>query len=463
MSTPKPTKEAIVLFHEGINALNRASQYGMPIDVEYCEDVSKKLDKRLKALKQNILTSSLGKFWSKIHKNININSDQQLANILFSKLKFPVIKETEKGNPSVNAEVLEILKEDRPEIQYINDYRKIYVAQNTFIKGFLREQVNGLLHPNYNLNVARSFRSTSSNPNFQNNPKRDKLQKKIVRKAIIPRPGRQIVAMDFGGIEVRVAACVTGDEKLKYDAVHGDMHRDLAVECYLLDDFEKKGSEKTLRNGAKNGFVFPQFYGDYYGNNAPSLLKWGQMPTDRQFKENEGLLLLDGVPLGKHLINKGIRNPEQFTKHIQKIENSFWKDRYKTYGKWKEAQIKKYHKEGFLKTITGFVCTNIMFKNDITNYPIQGPAFHCLLKAFVEAEKQSIEEEWMSGLIGQIHDEMVWDAEPSETKLLLERTGWIMKEWLPKQWPWIDVELEVEADVYPVDGSWAEEPETVVL
>jgi hypothetical protein len=97
------------------------------------------------------------------------------------------------------------------------------------------------------------------------------------RRAIFPRPGHQILAVDFSAIEVRIACCYTEDEKLIYDTLHGDMHGDMAVELFKLDALDKKyPGEKNLRQGSKNGFVFPQFYGDYYGNCALNLLEWAK-------------------------------------------------------------------------------------------------------------------------------------------------------------------------------------------
>lgn len=462
MISPK-TNQARKLFHDGCLALNKSTMRGMRIDVGYCEKTHKKLNHKLKILDKRIKQSKFGRRWNKIYSNMNIRSDQQLSNILFDKMKMPVIKKTDKGNPSVDAEVLDTLSKNVSDLKKIAKYKTLYVANNTFIKAFLREHVDGYLHPAFPLNITKTFRSSSEGPNFQQFPKRNKLQKKIVRRAIIPRKGHQIIEADYGGIEVRIAACVTGDKKLAYDAVHGDMHRDMAIEIFLLDEFEKKGYEKELRFAGKNGFVFAQFYGDYWGNNVPTLLKLSEMPLKGKFKKENGKELMTGIHLGEHLINKNIKTIKQFEKHVEKIEYNFWNKRYKTYGKWKKDQVDRYSRTGWLETKTGFLCQGVMSKNEINNYQIQGPAFHCLLKDYIETDRRQTKQKWDTYLMGQIHDAMVFDVHPKEKDLLLEELKDIMIDWLPKQkqFRWVNIPLEVEADIFPVDGTWASESETI--
>ena len=460
----KPTtQDAMNLINDGLIALNRATKYGMCVDVKYCEKIHVILTKKLNVLEDKIKDSKLGNKWKQVYGTVKIRSDAQLGTILFKKMKLPVLAETEKGNPSVSASVLDILSKDVPDLKLISEYKKLYIVNNTFIKGFLKEQVNGFLRPGFPLHKVKTYRSSSSDPNFHNNPKRDKLQKKLVRKAIRPRKGHQLVAADYSGVEVRGAGCITKDKTLIYDIVHGDMHRDMAKEIFKLDDFEKSGYEKELRFAAKNGFVFAQFYGDFYGNNVPALLKLSAMPAQGTFKKTDGKRLMTGKMMGEHLISKGIKNFKQFTDHIESIEYDFWNKRYKDYGNWRKAVVKKYKKEGEMKTVTGFTIRGVMSKNEITNYPIQGPAFHCLLKSYIEMDRRQQKYKWKSRQIGQIHDEMIWDTAPKEKQDVLDNMAEVMMHWLPKQWDWITVPLEVEADVFGVNKSWASEAETIIL
>ncbi len=457
------TQDAMNLIHDGLLSLNRATKYGMCVDVKYCEKMHKNLSKRLIVLENKIKDSKLGKRWKKSYPNMNVKSGDQLSTILFDKMKLPVLKLTDKGNPSTDASVLDILSKDVPDLLLISKYKKIHVVNTTFLKGFLKEQINGMLHPSFPLHKVKTYRSSSESPNFHNNPKRDKLQKKLVRKAIIPRPNHKLIGADFSGIEVRVACCVTGDKKLAYDTVHGDMHRDMAIEIFCLDEFDKNGYEKELRFASKNGFIFAQFYGDYYGNNVPVLLKLAELSVKGKFKTNSGKKLQTGVYLGEQLINNGIKSVKQFTDHIEAIEYDFWNKRYKEYGQWRKDAVKEYKKKGWMRTVTGFIIKGAMSKNEITNYPMQGPAFHCLLKSFIEMDIRQQKYKWKSRQIGQIHDEQIFDTHPKEEKEVIENLSEVMKTWLPKQWDWINIPLEVEADIHEVNESWATKPKTIIL
>src|SRR5690606_24846764 len=149
---------------------------------------------------------------------------------------------------------------------------------------FIREQHNGYLHPSFNLHLVRTHRSSSDRPNFQNIPKRDKESLKICRRALLPRPGHLLMEADFAALEVMISACYHKDPVM-LEYLHdkkSEMHLDMAKQIFRFDSMDKSiPSHYQLRQGAKNGFVFPQFYGDYYGNNARSLCEWAKLPQGK--------------------------------------------------------------------------------------------------------------------------------------------------------------------------------------
>ena len=90
------------------------------------------------------------------------------------------------------------------------------------------------------------------------------------------------------------------------------------------------------------------------------------------------------------------------------------------------------------------------------NYPIQGTSFHCLLWSFIQTDKWLRENKMRSRLIGQVHDSMILDIHPDEREMVIAKIKDITCVELPQHWQWINVPLEVDTDIYPVDGSWAE-------
>src|SRR6185369_7191358 len=202
------------LMHEGILALSRAEQYGIHIDVDYCKKVDVHLEKQIKFYKNEFETSTLAKRWKHIYKNgTNFNSDHQLSHILFKNMGIEPKKHTANGNPSTDEEALSALCID--EIDYILKLRHLDKVKTTYIGAFLREQVDGILHPVFNLHIPLTFRSSSDSPNFQNIPNRDPKLKKLCRKAIKARKGRKLLCVDYGGIEVKIAACVVGSTEIE--------------------------------------------------------------------------------------------------------------------------------------------------------------------------------------------------------------------------------------------------------
>ena len=459
------TKEAHLLVHQGLLALSKASQYGMCVDVDYCIKMNDILEGRIKHLSNYFLSSRMGRFWKKIYNKPNLNSDLQLRNILFNKLKMKPIKKTDKGNDSVDNESLEVLAINEPELKTLIDIRKYNKVQGTYIQGYLKEQIDGIMHPNFPLHTTISYRGSSTDPNFQNNPTRDPIQKRLCRKAIKPRQGNQLLAADYKGIELFVGECYHLDPVMKKYCIDDttDMHKDMALQIFILDEFKEEGSEKILRDGSKNGFVFPQQYGDYYGNNTPVLCKFAKLPTKGRFSKTDGLILMTGKTVGEHLINKGIRTFNDFNNHIKKVEDDFWNNRFKVYKKWKDEWYKEYINKGYMWTKTGFTIQGVLSRNQIINLPVQGSAFHCLLKAFIEVDRRITEKRLSSQLIGQIHDEMLIDLFPPEKEEVIEIINDVTCRWLLEKLTWINIPLSVEVDIYGIDEPWSSKPESIKL
>jgi hypothetical protein len=264
--------------------------------------------------------------------------------------------------------------------------------------------------------------------------------------------------IDFSGMEVRVAACYHKDPTmLKYiNNPKSDMHGDMAKSIFMIDKFDKNTpGHQILRQAAKNGFVFPEFYGDYYGNCAPIMAcTWGMLPQG-SWEKGQGIEMSEGF-LSNHLISKGITSLNEFKEHLRKIEKDFWGKRFPVYAAWKEQWWANYQKCGYIDMYTGFRCGGVMGKNNCINYPVQGSAFHCLLWTFIELDKISRAEHWDSRLIGQIHDSMLLDVHPQEVELVYSTARRIACEALPKAWSWIIVPMDVDAEITPIDKSWAD-------
>jgi DNA polymerase I-like protein with 3'-5' exonuclease and polymerase domains len=131
--------------------------------------------------------------------------------------------------------------------------------------------------------------------------------------------------------------------------------------------------------------------------------------------------------------------------------------RFPVYTQWKKDWHSAYTKKGWFKTKTGFICSGIMSRNDAINYPVQGSAFHCLLWSLTDLVLHGIKRAGMKALIvGQIHDSIVADVPDSEVDDFLRLVHHTTTTKLREAFRWINVPLDVEADVCPLGGSWAD-------
>lgn len=462
---------ALRLLQEGSIALARVEGNGIRMDVDYLLRIDSKTEKKISRMEEDLREDEVGRKWLKMYgRKMNLDSTEQLGRVLFDGMGYTPPNLTKTGKYKVDEKSLEDI--DHPFVQKFLEMKKLRKILSTYIRGIHKEIVDGYLHPFFDLQTARTFRSSSSSPNFQNIPVRNPELGDLIRRSFIAREGRRLVEIDYAGIEVCIAACYHKDPTmLTYIKDKSkDMHRDMAQECFLLPkeemsnpvDAEDKARIKQIRYCGKNMFVFPQFYGDWYLECARSL--WNAISRMK-------LKTRDGRSLKIHLKEMGIDGPGEFNPrekprpgtfehHLKKVERGFWEDRFPVYDKWKKLWVSKYQKNGYLLTKTGFICQGDMGKNEIINYPVQGSAFHCLLQALIWIVTEEIRKRRMKTLIvGQIHDSIIADVPDEEMDEFVSMVKEIMTKKLPEIWRWIITPLEIEIEASPLDGSWADKKE----
>ena len=445
------TKQAYKLLHEGALALSQVESDGMRIDVAYLKGAIKDVGDIIQDRTASIKASKVWRNWKKRYgADANLNSGDQLG-VVLTGMGF-TLDETATGKAKTDESSLESV--DDP---FVDDYLRIKKYEKllgTYLAGVLSETDGEYLHPSFNLNGVVTYRSSSSNPNFQNQPVRDKEIAYWIRRAYIARKGHVLGEVDFTGVEVRVAACYHKDPNmLKY--IHDpatDMHRDMADQLFMLDG----DIPKSCRQVAKGGFVFAEFYGDYYIAVTRNL--WDAI-HQQKLKTNAG------VPLYKHLKAKGIHsigelNPKEkprqgtFEKHVKEVEDDFWNSRFKVYGQWRKDFFKEYLKKGYFDMYTGFRCGGVFKRNNVSNYPVQGAAFHCLLWSLTRVNEWLRKHKMKTKIVGQIHDSIVFDFNIQEMADVIGMARQIMTEDIKTYAPWLIVPLDIEVEIAPNGSSW---------
>ena len=448
---------AYKLLHNGTIALAEVESNGIRIDTAYLERTMKRTKRRIKRMKGRLNDYEVMREWKKYYRaKTNINSTQQLAKILYEVMGFECANRTKTGKYSTDEKSLATV--DDPFVKDFLAIKKLQKVNSTYLKGILRHVTSdGFMHPVFNLAHVISFRSSSDSPNFQNIPIRDPEMGKLVRTALIARDGHCLVEIDYSGAEVRSAACHHQDPAmLRYiNDKTSDMHRDMAVECFKLP---VKEITKGIRACAKT-FVFAQFYGDWYIDCARVL--WNAIGTYK-------LKTVSGVPLKKHLRKKGIKtlgdlNPREtpksgtFEKHIQQVEKEFWGTRFPIYDQWRKDHYKAYQDTGYMTSKMGFIFRGYMKRNEAINYPPQCDAFHLLLWSLTQLIRIELKRAGLRAkIVGQIHDSLVADVPEEEVDDFLRICKRVMTVKIRKRFPWIITPLEIDAEVTPVNGNWAQ-------
>lgn len=460
MSVKAITPEAMRLLHEGAITLSRIEAAGVRVNTDYLTATTKKTEDTIKELTTKLTQDEVYRVWRRRYGDkTKLGSREQLAAVVFGDLGYEVKGITATGRAAANKDAL-----DDIDIPFVENYLRVENLKKTlgtYLYGIKTEMVqhggHWFVHPVYNLHTVSTFRSSSNSPNFQNYPKRNPEMAELIRPCFLPHPGHHMVEIDFGQIEVRVAECYTKDPVLKKYILDPttDMHRDSAMQLFCLK--KEEVWKKTTRDSAKNQWVFPQFYGSVYFNCARNIWK---AIKQRNFRVGE-----NGIGIYEHLAKKGIKErgacehgqepvPGTFEFHCKKIERDFWHNRFKVYTKWKRSWYDSYQRTGGFMMHTGFAVNIIMSRTEVCNFPIQGSAFHCLLWSLIELDKWLHKYKMRSKIVGEIHDSMLLSVHPKELQDVLTKAKEIMTVSLLKHWSWINVPLEIESDVAPVDAHW---------
>ncbi len=187
----------------------------------------------------------------------NLNSTQQLGDVLFNKLGLPARKKTQRGY-STDADTLAELSAMHPAIDKILAYRQVSKLNSTYIDGLLRlTGRDGRIHTWFDQTIAATGRISSSEPNLQNIPVRTEMGREI-RRAFIAKPGCVLVDADYSQIELRLLAHLSGDEAMCDAFCRGqDIHARTAAEVYgvPLDEVtpQMRSSAKAVNFGIVDG------------------------------------------------------------------------------------------------------------------------------------------------------------------------------------------------------------------
>ena len=341
----------------------------------------------------------------------NLNSSAQMQEFLYEFLGLtPLNPANQKtGNISVDESVITHYAEHEG-IKFcvlLMAFRKLMKAKNTYLADIFRNisDIDFMLHPEFWLNTAETYRSSSTDPNFQNIPKHGLiiigLAWKIIRRMFtsLKHPDWRLAEVDYVGAETKVAGMLGKDPQMIQDLNEDlDMHSHWAIEIFGLKGLSykevKQKYDETYRFLAKNNFTFANFFGAGPQSIAAEFRKSEHY---EEYVRNKWNLLLN---------RKGNFDTYyiQFSEsHIAECQQAFY-SRYSIYKAWQDSLVKNYYKNGYVDNPFGFRRRYPLKRNEIINHPIQSTSFLLLLDSLINIEKEMEDSHWKSHFIGQIHD-----------------------------------------------------------
>lgn len=332
-----------------------------------------------------LLTKKLEKTEEKIYKlagkTFNINSPQQLKEILFNRLKIPTrsIRSTKTGLSTAASE-LSKLKRLHPIIAEITTYRELSKLKSTYIDPLpkLINPETGRVHTSYNQTVTVTGRLSSSNPNLQNIPIRTEIGNQI-RKAFVAEREYMLLSADYSQIELRIAAHLSKDKNMtEAFNKNRDIHRQTAA--FINQVSEDKVTEE-MRSKAKE-----INFGVLYGMNAYGI------------SERTGVA------------------PEEAQEFLDRYFS-----KYAELKSYRDGLIAMARKKGYAESIAGrkrylpdLESQNFQLRQAAErmaiNMPIQGSQADIIKIAMIECYRKLIEKEKEVKLILQVHDELVFEV-----------------------------------------------------
>ena len=386
---------------------------GVLLDLPFFKKMSVELTTRLTEIEKDV--------YSAVGKAFNINSTQQLSDVLFNKLglKAEASWKTASGFYSTNAEVLELLSGQHPVVDLVLEQRELSKLKSTYVDALpLAVDANtGRVHTSYSQIGAVTGRLSSNNPNLQNIPIRSELGRRV-RNGFIAEKGNVLLSVDYSQIELRIVAHMAQDAGMLAAFRAGqDIHSTTAAAIYNIP-LEQVTKDHRRHAKAIN-------FGLIYGMSAFGLTR----STELTLAEAEDFVaeyFREFPGIKKYL--DGIRKSATETGYVETLLG----------------------RRRYFPALKGQMNRNLRNREEreAINAPIQGTAADIMKIAMLKIPFALKTAKLSSQMLLQVHDELVLECPKGE----LEKTVRVVKEVMESAYR-LDIPLETEARA---GSNWGE-------
>ena len=385
--------------------------HGIKVDAGALHEMSRDLNQQMQQVEQALYDS--------IGHTVNINSPQQLSDLLFRELGLPRTKRTKTGY-STDANSLEGLKGQHPVVDSILEYRQLSKLKSTYVDA-LPEMINprtGRIHTSYNQTGSATGRISSSDPNLQNIPIRTELGRQV-RKAFVAQDSTDwlLFSADYSQIELRVLAHLSQDPGLLEAFRRGeDIHASTAS---LMFEVSINDVTSDMRRIAK-----VLNFGVIYGLSPHGIAQ------QTEFSRDEGARFIEDYFSKYPGIQEYLENVKARTRETQYVETVMGRRRFLP-----DINASNFNVRGAAERMT-------------INMPIQGTAADIMKLAMIRVHRRLEEEKLKSKMLLQVHDELVFEVPQEELEAIKE----VVFDEMPAALE-LDVTLKVDAKWGPTWGD----------
>jgi DNA polymerase I len=371
-------KQGLIEAYERIDlplapVLARMERAGVRIDREALAAMSASLEGEIAAREKEIHEMA--------GAPININSSQQLAEVLFDKLNLPAPRKSAKTKArSTAADVLEELAAKHPLPAKVLEYREAAKLKSTYVDALPRliSATDGRLHTRLSQTVAATGRLSSSSPNLQNIPVRTEAGRQI-RAAFVAEKGNLLLSADYSQIELRLLAHFSGDPVLVDAFQRGeDIHARTAQEVFGVGPLAQTPEHRRSAKAVNFGII--------YGLSAFGLAQ--QLGIERS----------------------------EAAKFI-----AAYFARYRGVKEYLDRHLEEVRKTGFTRTLFGRMrpipeiqapqgAMRALGERIALNTPLQGTAADLIKLAMIEIDRQLAGSKTGARMILQVHDELLFEV-----------------------------------------------------
>lgn len=415
-----------------------AQAKGVPIDQKFADDYDRELAAVAREVSDKIQRTPEVRTYEQRFGRFSPTNTDHVLKLLKDVCKRSEIEREERDGTvrfTTDEEAMDLIPADEvPSAPLILRHRAVEKIRGTYVEpivlGKWLSPHDDRCHTRYSGSVTVTGRLNSDDPNLQNIPIRTPEGRRV-RHAIYAAHAQWIAALDYGQIEARVIGMASEDETLmRYQWTDYDIHgfwatrfveryskiKDWVVRTFQVD-WDEKG-HKTLRQEAKNKWVFPMFFGS-----AP------------------------------HSCAAALHMPEDIA---DELAGEFW-DEFPGVKRWQTALLRFYEKHLYVETLDGFRRRGPMSLNEIINMPVQGTAARIVTAAMTELGELAFETddvELQSNL--NIHDDLThWLGDRTLDAKILQ----IARIMCRPRFKWITVPIIVECKV---GARWDEMQEVAV-